>query len=165
MYRLTRTDISQVRWLLPRTLSAAQHPHTDGSAAAMALPPEPVQYNQSATGAADLYPSPLFHSVQYWYSNGDATLCTYQCEQSILFISRFIYVYTHRYSKLLTLHLLFTLELEGSLKASFGDPSILTFREEGGRKAPCSRGGIALCSFCPCNTAWTPPAVSEACKV
>lgn len=71
-------------------------------------------------------------------------LCTYQCEQSVNFIYTqicIICLYIHTF-KLPILHLLFLLFLEGSLKVSFGDRSILTIKQEGVHKAPCSRDGI-----------------------
>lgn len=59
------------------------------SAAATALP-GPIQYDQSARRAADLHQCPfsLCYSLlqwQYCYYNGDAMLCTYQCEQFFCF--------------------------------------------------------------------------------
>lgn len=130
----------------PKVPFCHQHLHTDCSAAATAFPPEPVQYNQSATGAADLYPSSPFLSVQYCYSNGGAMLCTYQCEQLVNFIYTQMYIRVHTYIfKLLILHLLFVLALEACLKVSFGDLSILTFKQEGDHKATFSRDGIPLC--------------------
>lgn len=59
----------------------------------------------------------------------------------------YICVYTNIF-KLLILYLLFLLALEGSLKASFGDLSILTFKQEGVHKAPYY---YSLLQFFPCN--------------
>lgn len=101
----------------------------------------------SITSPQDLYPSP-FLPVQYFYSNRDAMLCIYQCEQlsilQIIYTKVYICVYTCTF-KLLILHLLFIPALEGSLKRGFGDLGMLTIEQEWVHKAPCSRDSIPLC--------------------
>lgn len=128
------TDTNQVQWLLLRFISAP----ACCSAAATALP-GPTQYDQSARGAADLYQCPPFHSVQY--------RCYMGCNALHLPVR--------------TVFLLFTLALEGSLKASFRDLRILTFKQKGFTKHQGAETVFSSFTVLLCNTVLTPRVVSE----
>lgn len=143
----TQMHTGQVHRLLPA-------PDASCPAAVGALLPEPVQHNSLQRE------QPACARQHGLFSTATLT-GTQRCALRVVWTACQFYSHTCKFP---TLCLLFACTWEGSLKASFSDPRILTFKQKEAHKAPHSGYNIPLLRFFPCNVTWTPPAASEELK-